>query len=109
MGTVARKATKAETEFRTKEVYGLLLKAKTRQQIIQHASEKWGIGGRQADNYIEKARAMITEDVSISRPAWLAETLTRLRSYEQHAMDRNQVAVAIQAIQTAAKLIGHNS
>ena len=109
MGTVARKATRAETELRTKEVYGLLLKAKTRQQILQYASDNWGLGERQTDTYIERARDMIKEDVSISRPAWLAETLSRLKTYEQHAMDRNQVAVAIQAIQTAAKLIGHNS
>ena len=40
---MARKSTKDEIQNRVNEVYGLLLRAYSHNQIVQYGSEKWGI------------------------------------------------------------------
>ena len=42
----------------------------------------------------------------MERPAWVAEALQRLRTYEQAAYKSRQNQVAINAVQAQAKLIG---
>jgi hypothetical protein len=101
-----KKATNAESKFRTDAVYKLLGQGWSRGQIIQYCEEKWGIKVSQTDAYIKKARILLEEDCELERPAWIAEALQRLRKLEQKASEKGQVSAAIQAIQTQAKLIG---
>ena len=101
-----KKATNAESKFRRDAIYKLLGQAWSRTQIIQYAAEKWGIGDRQTDVYIQKARILLEEDCSMERPAWIAEALQRLRKIEQKAMEKGQMGAAISAVQAQAKLIG---
>ena len=101
-----KKATNAESKFRTDAVYKLLGQGWSRTQIIQFAEEKWGIKTGQTDAYIRKARVLLEQDCELERPAWIAEALQRLRKLEQAAADKNQVSAAISAIQMQAKLIG---
>ena len=61
------------------------------------------------DNYIAKARELLEEDCNISRQAYLAELLQRLRSYEQSAAKRGQYQVAVNSATQQAKLIGLDS
>ena len=42
----------------------------------------------------------------MERPAWIAEALQRLRTYEQAAYKQKQNQTAINSIQAQAKLIG---
>jgi hypothetical protein len=102
---VAR-STATETKFRVDAVYKLLSEAWSRQQIVQFAAKEWGVSDRQADTYIQRARELLLADAEMQRPAWLAEALQRLRTYEQSAYKRGQCQVAVNALTAQARLIG---
>ena len=102
---MAGKVTKAESTLRTQEVYGYLSKGFSRAQILQEVSV-WGLSDRMVDNYIAKARELLEEDCDITRQAYLAELLQRLRTYEQAAAKRGQYQVAVNSATQQAKLIG---
>lgn len=100
------RSTKVETEHRINAVYKLLSEGQSRSQVIQFCSEKWGVTDRQGDNYMARAREKLMEDCEMERPAWIAEALQRLRTYEQAAYKQKQNQTAINSIQAQAKLIG---
>ena len=103
---MGHKVTNAESHLRTQEIYGLLSTAHSRTQIQQICSEKWHVSERQIDTYIKKARDLLMADADMARPAWLAEALQRLRTYENAAYKRGQIQVALNSVQAQAKLIG---
>jgi hypothetical protein len=103
---VSKKPTKSEKEFRVSTVYGLLCDGWARTQIIQFSSENWEVGERTADNYIQAARDRIDTDCQMSRQAFLAEAISRLRNYEQQAAKRGQMQVATNSVRLQAELIG---
>ena len=100
------RSTKVETEHRINAVYKLLSEGQSRSQVIQFCSEKWGVTERQGDTYMAGAREKLMEDCEMERPAWIAEALQRLRTYEQAAYKQKQNQTAINSIQAQAKLIG---
>jgi hypothetical protein len=102
---VAR-STATETKFRVDAVYKLLSEAWSRQQIVQFAAKEWGVSDRQADTYIQRARELLLADAEMQRPAWLAEALQRLRTYEQSAYRRGQIQTAVNSLTAQARLIG---
>ena len=101
-----KRSTASATAFRVDTVYGLLCEGRSRGDIVRFASEQWGVTDRQTDTYIARARDKLAQDADMARPAWLAEALGRLRNYEQQASKRGQMQVAINSVQTQAKLIG---
>lgn len=100
------RSTASESLFRTQTVYGLLCDGKSRGEIVQFCADQWNLADRQADTYIQKARRLLDRDAEMSRPAWLAEALGRLRNYEQQASKRGQLQTAINSVQLQARLIG---
>ena len=100
------RSTASETQFRVQTVYGLLCDAKSNAEIFHFASENWQVGERQVENYIRKAREMLNKDAELTRPAFLAEALGRLRNYEQQAARRGQMQVAINSVRLQAELVG---
>ena len=102
-----KKGTKYEVESRISAIYGLLATAASRQDIIHYCSEKgFDVSDRQVDTYIKKAREQISKDCELSRPAFLAECLTRLRNYEKAAMKRGHIQVAVNSVRLQAELTG---
>lgn len=59
-----------------------------------------------ADELIARARDDLLKDCELTRPAYLAEALARLRNYEQQAARRGQLMVAVNAVRLQAELIG---
>ena len=92
--------------MRVQTVYKLLADALTNEEIIQFASENWDVGRRQTENYIAEARQLQSQDCQMSRQAYLAEVLHRLRAAERAASKRGQLQVAINAIRLQTELIG---
>ena len=99
------RCTAAVKEMRVQTVYKLLADAYTNQQIFQFASENWDVGSRMAENYIREAREMLAEDCNLTRQAYLAEVLARLRNYEQQASKRGQLQVATNSVRLQAELV----
>ena len=102
---MAKKSTNLEIDERVNAVYSLLLRAYSRHQIVLHASESWGVGERQAENYIARARQLMQLDAELERPQWLAAAIARLLEYERRASDSNQLGVALKALEDQAKLL----
>jgi len=103
---MAGRSTKVEKEFRINTVYKLLSEGQSRGQILQFGADTWGISERAMDQYIAWSRDKLLKDAEMERPAWVAEALQRLRTYEQAAYKSRQNQVAINAVQAQAKLIG---
>ncbi len=101
-----KKGTKYEVISRVNAVYGLLASATSRQEIILYCSENFNVTERQTDTYITRARELIKKDCELSRPAFLAECLTRLKNYEKAAMKRGHIQVAVNAVRLQAELTG---
>jgi len=106
---VGKKSTNAEINLRVTEVYGLLTRGYSRKQILQHATEAWGVSDRMGDHYIAKARDLIDADCNLSRPAFLAECLAGIRAIRQQAEARNNHGVALACVKLQAELTGLTS
>ncbi len=102
---MARKSTNTEIDERVNAVYDLLLRAYSRTQIVRHCSEQWNVGERQAENYMARARQLMALDAELERPQWLAAAIARLQEYERRASDKNQISVALKALEDQAKLL----
>jgi uncharacterized protein YoaH (UPF0181 family) len=100
------RSTKVETEHRINAIYKLLSQGYSRGQVVQFCAEKWGVSDRQSDTYMQRAREKLLEDCEMERPAWIAEALQRLRTYEQAAFKEKQNQTAINSVQAQARLIG---
>ena len=103
---VGKRSTKSEKEFRVSTVYGLLCDGLSRTQICHFAADNWEVSERNADRYIAEARERIAHDCSMSRQAFLAEAISRLRNYEQQASKRGQLQVATNSVRLQAELVG---
>ncbi len=103
---MAVKSTNAEMKLRINEVYGLLTRGYSRAQILQHAADRWDCTVRTTDTYIARAREVLEKDCEMSRPAFLAEALSRLRLVEQKAEQRGQLMACLTAIRMQCELVG---
>lgn len=102
---MAKKCTNSESDQRVNAVYDLLLRAHSRTQIIQFASETWGVGERQAEIYMSRARQLMALDAELERPQWLAAAVARLQDYEREARAKGNLGIAIKALEDQAKLL----
>jgi hypothetical protein len=102
---VAKKCTNSESDQRVNAVYDLLLRAHSRTQIIRFASETWGVGERQAEIYMSRARQLMALDAELERPQWLAAAVARLQDYERQAREKGNLSIAIKALEDQAKLL----
>ena len=103
---MANKSTNAELKLRVNEVYGLLTRGYSRAQVLQHAADLWQVSERQADTYVARAREVLEADCDMSRPAYLAEALQRIRRLGQQAEKRGQLMVALNCVRLESELIG---
>lgn len=102
---MAKKCTNSESDQRVNAVYDLLLRAHSRTQIIRFASETWGVGERQAEIYMSRARQLMALDAELERPQWLAAAVARLQDYEREARAKGNLGIAIKALEDQAKLL----
>ena len=100
------KSTHAEVALRVNTIYGLLCDGKSRGEIQQFAAENWKLSIRQTDELLKRAREALEKDAELSRPAFLAEVLGRLRNYEQQAARRGQLMVAVNSVRLQTELVG---
>lgn len=102
---MAKKCTNTEADQRVNAVYDLLLRAHSRTQIIRFASDSWGVGDRQAEIYMARARQLMALDAELERPQWLTAAVARLQDYEREAREKGNLGIAIKALEDQAKLL----
>jgi hypothetical protein len=103
---MAQKSDRAEVEKRVNEVYSLILAAHSREKICQYALKKWNITYSQADRYIKKARARMSEVFALQREEALAEELELRRYIINKTLESNGFKLTLQAADSRAKLRG---
>lgn len=97
--------TKTETELRAQKLATIILNGGKRSDCLRFASENWGIGTRQTENYLAKARALISADFNgQKRQQIVAEVLGRYSTLEMQARKSGQLAVALGCIHGAARV-----
>lgn len=89
-----------------REIYELLCMGKSRSDIWHFVAENYQLSERQADRLIAEARKLLLNDCELTRPMYLAESLGRLRTYENAAAKRGQLKVAVESVALQAKLVG---
>lgn len=102
---MGRKATNVQSHARTNEVYSLLVNGHSKTEIVQHCSKNYGIGLRQAEGYITKARRLQVQDADLERPTWLISAVSRLGNYEKLAANKQNYSVALKAVELQARLL----
>ena len=100
----AKGTTKAGTEYRINRIARLIANGATRSDCLQYASNEWGIGTRQCDNYIARANEKMREDFSIDRQQFIAQLLAQLSSLQMDARKTGNQNVALGCINTAARI-----
>ena len=103
---MARKKTNAQVTLAVNTVYGLITKGYSRQEILQYCAANLDVKERQADEYIERARALIIEDAQLSRPVFLAEVLAKTGKIYQMAEKKSQLQTMLNALRFACELTG---
>ena len=103
---MARKKTNAQVTLAVQTVYGLIPKGYSRQAILQPWAENFDVKERQADEYIERARALIVEDAQLSRPVFLAEVLAKTGKIYEMAEKKGQLQTMLNALRFACELTG---
>jgi hypothetical protein len=79
---MAMKTSEHERIQRVHEVYRLLVKGASRFRVIRHASEKWDVSERTADNYLFEARKLLNKDLDLARPEWLTQALAEIQEWK---------------------------
>jgi hypothetical protein len=102
---VPKKCTNTEADQRVNAVYDLIVRAHSRTQIVRFASETWGVGERQTEHYMARARQLLALDAELERPQWLAAAIARLQEYERRASDKDQISIALKALEDQARLL----
>ena len=98
------KASKAEIAHRVDTVRRLKASGATRSDVVQFVSKEWGVGVRQADNYIAHANRQIIEDFNVDRQQYTADLLAVLHRVIKEGQKTNQLGAVCNAIAQAAKL-----
>ena len=100
----ASKSTAAKVDMRVNRVARLLANGATRSECVQYGSSEWGVGARQVDKYIQKARKVLRADWEIDRQTMVAELLSQLASLQKEARKTNNPSVALGCINSAARI-----
>jgi hypothetical protein len=99
------RSTSAELEIRVQRLARIIASGGKRSDCMRFASENWGVGERQTETYIARARELIKADwKEIHRDQMLADLLSQYSTLQMEARRSGQLHVALGCIHGAAKL-----
>ena len=99
-----KKSDKAEVHRRVHTVVKLLSSAKTNSYALRYCSEEWGVGQRQAETYVQRAREIIKADYSVERTDFLGTRLALLDEIIEASIRCKQHSNAVGALKLQAQL-----
>ena len=101
---MAKKSTKQEIDHRIDVIARMIVNAATTSQILRFCSVEWGVGKRQAEAYLKRAREIVREDYSQERADFLASRIGILDKVIQASIKSGQNSNAIGATRLQAEL-----
>ena len=103
---MGKRASKFEKEDRILQMVRLISNGAVTSDLVRYASDKWGIGRRQAEDYIKEAREIIVDDINRERPQITAELIHVCQTVIKNGMKTGQLNNVVGAVNTIAKLGG---
>ncbi|WP_228464739.1 hypothetical protein [Chryseobacterium antibioticum] len=101
-----QKSSKHTVRQRINEVSEMLIKAKSRNEIIHYSSENWNVGERQIDKYIAQARKLIQSEIQKNIEYDYAKAVRRYETLYQSAIDNRDYRLASSINKEIANLQG---
>ena len=99
-----KKSTKQEIDHRIDVIARMICNSASTSQILRFCSVEWGVGKRQAETYLARARETVRQDYSQERSDFLASRLGVLDSITQKALKSGQLSAAVGSVRLAAEL-----
>ena len=100
----APKSTTWEKTLRVRTFVKMISNGQRRSDCILYATDKWGLAPDTVDDYLQEARKQLKADWDLERPQMLADLLSQLATIQQDAREKGNLAIALGAVNTAAKL-----
>ena len=105
-GKGVKKADNDLVARRVDKVIELISLCKPTGEIVRYCTAEWGVKDRQAEKYLEKARAKIRERFDqMDRKDWVASALEKLEKVAAMSIESRQHSNAIVALGLSAKLL----
>lgn len=101
---MGKKSSKAEIDHRIDVIARMICNAASTSQILRYCSVEWGVGKRQAETYLARARETVRQDYSQERADFLASRLGVLDSVIQKAIKSGQLSAAAGALRLQTEL-----
>ena len=101
-----KQCTALEKEQRVYVFVDLLANGAVTSDLIRFSADNWGIGRRMTEKYIAEARAIIVDDINQDRTQVIAEMLSVCRTLIKDSIKKNQLNVALGAVNTISRLGG---
>lgn len=98
--------TKGSVEELIEQTKLLIIKAHTDYAIVKTLAAKYNIGIRQAQKYVNRAHAEITDDTKVVVEKERSQSIRRIKYLIQKAIDAGQIKTALQAQVQLDKLTG---
>lgn len=102
------KSSKHIVGARVKEVAKLLIAGSSREDIVHYSSVSWNIGERQAEKYLQKARALIAQSVKKEINFDYAKAIMRYEELYKLSFERKDYKTAMSIIKEITALQGLN-
>jgi hypothetical protein len=98
------KASQAEITDRIRTLVHLMATGWSSAMIVHFCASEWGVRKRQSQVYIQRANRQIQETWACDRQEFLATLMTRYETVYRNALEAQQHAAAIGALNAMAKL-----
>ncbi len=101
---MAKKATKAEINYRVAKVIRLLANGVQRPDILEYARKEWGISRASTDTLIRLAKDEIKESINEQRDEFMARKLYQLEDVLMKAAKRENHSAMVGAIRLQCEI-----
>jgi hypothetical protein len=101
-----RRCTRAEKRVRICEVVNLVVRGKSRADIVRIAAETWGIAERQTESYLAAAYLDLEQSAKFVARRELAKAMARLELIFNRAFEANRWRDALAAQMELIRLVG---
>ncbi len=101
---MGKKCAKYEKEKRILQFVQMLSKGAVNSELFRYASDEWGIGKRQAEDYLAEARQVVIDDVNHDRHIVVAEMVHMMKAVMKEGFRTGQLNSVIGAANTLSRV-----
>ena len=103
---MSKRCSKVEKADRILAFVRLISNGAVTSDLVRYASDKWGVGRRQAEVYIAEARQTIIDDIDMDRKQVIAELMHTSHTIIKSALKNGELNNAIGGMNVLIRLGG---